>query len=239
MRPGASINKGANRGVSHFEVMTARLRIETPSGVERWDGPAPVGERVLDLCDEAGSPISLSCRSGTCGTCRVAVIEGASLVAPPTLLELQTLREQNAAPNERLACQLVVTGSSGTLGFRLLQALACLVIALTVSCASQPAVGSINAVLGKDSESGKLFVRETPMADAPGLHLIPGDEIIMVDGHHVRDMDTQRLRTLLRGEPGTEVNLTVARGGEVLRMKVRRTTLRAALLPKKEERIEE
>lgn len=84
-------------------------------------------------------------------------------------------------------------------------------------------------------------MRETPEPNAGemGPFLIPGDQLVMVEGVYVRDMSTKDLRALLRGEPGTEVNLTVVRGSEVLRLKIKRTSLKAKLLPGKEERISE
>lgn len=60
----------------------------------------------------------------------------------------------------------------------------------------------------------------------------------MVEGVFVRDLSTKELRALLRGEPGTAVNLTVLRGAEVLRGTMKRTALRSRMLPK-EERISE
>jgi len=100
--------------------------------------------------------------------------------------------------------------------------------------------GSIGAVLGKDSSTGALHVRETPEGmGAQRAGLLPGDRIIMVDGIHVDDLDADRIRALLRGEVGSEVKLTVVRGEEVLRLVVTRGELRAARpVPPKEERIE-
>ena len=83
----------------------------------------------------------------------------------------------------------------------------------------------------------------TPEADpdtTTGPHLIPGDQLVMVNGVFVRDLSTKDLRALLRGEPGTEVDVTVLRGSEVLRMKLKRTPLKSTLMPaKKEERVDE
>ena len=109
------------------------------------------------------------------------------------------------------------------------------------ACSSTPAVGSIGAVLGRDGETREVFVRETPepAAGDRGPSLIPGDQIVMVEGVYVRDLPTKDLRALLRGEPGTEVNLTIVRGSEVMRLKIKRTSLKAKLLPGKEERISE
>lgn len=70
-------------------------------------------ERVLDACDEAGAPVAFSCRSASCGSCRVAVLAGAELLAPPRAEELATLASLGCEAEVRLACQLRVTAVSG------------------------------------------------------------------------------------------------------------------------------
>jgi C-terminal processing protease CtpA/Prc len=88
-------------------------------------------------------------------------------------------------------------------------------------------LGSIGAHLSRDNETGALYVRDL----SPGLAgekagLLPGDEIIMIDGHYVRQIDAPRIREMLRGQVGTAVRLTVVRGELVVRMKVARSELR-------------
>lgn len=103
-------------------------------------------------------------------------------------------------------------------------------------------MGSIGAVLGRDPDTGALHVRGVPegnAADEAGL--LEGDQIVFVDGRDVRDLDVPGLRKVLRGEPGTHVELTVLREGRVLRMRVKRSEL-VSPTPKKpegEEKIEE
>ena len=69
--------------------------------------------------------------------------------------------------------------------------------------------------------------------------LLPGDEILMIDGIYVRDLTSQAIRARLRGDVGTKVELTVVRGSEVLRVQVVRKELRErdGIAPR-EERIE-
>lgn len=114
-------------------------------------------------------------------------------------------------------------------------------IALLGGCSSPPQVGSIGVVLGRDGESQEVFVREAPEgADLPdGRQLIPGDQLVMVDGVYVRDLGTKDLRARLRGEVGSEVDVTVLRGGEVLRFKVKRTALKSRLSLGSEEQVTE
>ena len=120
------------------------------------------------------------------------------------------------------------------------RALAPLALALAIGC-SGPKVGSVGAVLGVDTETGTVVVRETReglAADKAGL--LPGDEILMIDGVYARELGAPAIRERLRGDVGTSVELTVVRGEEVLRVKLKREPLATATArpPQKEERIE-
>ena len=44
---------------------------------------APEGGRLVDFCDELRAPIPFSCRSASCGTCRMEILEGTELLEPP------------------------------------------------------------------------------------------------------------------------------------------------------------
>src|SRR5262249_56659743 len=81
-------------------------------------------------------------------------------------------------------------------------------------------VGSVGAVLGRDNETHALYVREAPPglgADAAGL--LPGDQVMMIEGRYVRDLSEKEIRDELRGEVGTPVLLTILRGNDVLNVK--------------------
>ena len=52
---------------------------------------APEGGSLGDLCDDVSAPIPFSCRSATCGTCRIVVLEGGELLLPPEADELSVL----------------------------------------------------------------------------------------------------------------------------------------------------
>ena len=71
------------------------------------------GERLLDLLDEVASAIAFSCRSATCGSCRVTVERGAELLEAPRASERETLLALGCGPATRLACQLRVSGATG------------------------------------------------------------------------------------------------------------------------------
>lgn len=67
---------------------------------------AAEGAAVVDLCDDHAAPIPFSCRSASCGTCRVEVIEGGAELLPPAQDELDVLDVFNMEPSRvRLACQ--------------------------------------------------------------------------------------------------------------------------------------
>jgi ferredoxin len=86
------------------------------------EGNVPVGERVLDACDELGAPILFSCRTASCGVCRVHVEQGAKCFTHPSADELETLSIFEASPDERLACQLVIETGGGPIRLRAVEA---------------------------------------------------------------------------------------------------------------------
>ncbi len=87
--------------------------------------------------------------------------------------------------------------------------------------------GSIGAHLSRDNETGAVYVRDVfPGLAGEKAGLLPGDEIIMIDGYYVRNRDALRVREMLRGRVGSVVRLTVVRGELVLRLPVSRSELR-------------
>lgn len=89
-----------------------------------------------------------------------------------------------------------------------------------VACAG-PKVGSVGAVLSVNRARDTVVVREVP-ADLSGAKggLRAGDVILTIDGQDVRGLDDKSLTSLLRGEIGTEVLLTVDRRGEIERLRI-------------------
>lgn len=95
-----------------------RVAFEAPEGEPLVVEAAP-GVRLVDLCDDNAAPIPFSCRSASCGTCRVDVLEGAELLEPPRDEELDVLDIFGDDPSRRrLACQARVRAGDGLLRVR-------------------------------------------------------------------------------------------------------------------------
>jgi ferredoxin len=89
------------------------------SGVASVQVEAPAGARLVDLCDERNAPVPFSCRSASCGTCRIDVLEGAELLEPPRDEELDVLDIFGDDPaHRRLACQAQVGAGNGRIRVR-------------------------------------------------------------------------------------------------------------------------
>ena len=73
------------------------------------------GQALLDVCDDARAPVEFSCRSASCGTCRIDVIEGDALLDPAKEDEIELLRTLGASPRQRLACQVQLREGRGLL----------------------------------------------------------------------------------------------------------------------------
>jgi ferredoxin len=69
------------------------------------------GETILDAARRADAPIGNSCGGiGTCGRCRVLILDGVDHVDPRTTMEQSFALRKQFATNERLACQCLVRG---------------------------------------------------------------------------------------------------------------------------------
>jgi C-terminal processing protease CtpA/Prc len=83
--------------------------------------------------------------------------------------------------------------------------------------------GGIGAILGKNNDTGRLFVRDTPagMGAANG-GVLPGDEVIAIDGAAVKGLTREELHKALSGKVGTKVKLTLLRAGVTVECTVER-----------------
>lgn len=79
----------------------------------------PDAARLIDVCDDARAPVPFSCRSASCGTCRVEIAEGGDLLEPASDDETDLLRILGDDPARyRLACQARIRAGSGRIRIR-------------------------------------------------------------------------------------------------------------------------
>ena len=69
---------------------------------------APAGTSLQQIADATGADITFGCRSGSCGTCRVRVVQGDCSTPLPE--ERDFLSALGAPEDHRLACQVCVNG---------------------------------------------------------------------------------------------------------------------------------
>jgi ferredoxin len=79
---------------------------------------APNGGGLLEICDDVLAPVAFSCRSASCGTCHIQVLEGAELLEPPGEDEEDLLDLLVAVEGGRLACQAKVKPGPGLIRIR-------------------------------------------------------------------------------------------------------------------------
>lgn len=79
----------------------------------------PTGGAVIDICDEhPRSGVPFSCRDANCGTCRVEILEGESMLEPADGDERFLLEHLGNRPGMRLACQLRLREGVGRVRLR-------------------------------------------------------------------------------------------------------------------------
>jgi len=73
-------------------------------------------------------------------------------------------------------------------------------------------------------KGGRVFLQDTPehlAAARAGLET--GDEVLTIDGQDVRRLSDADLSRVLGGGVGEKVQLTVARGDEIIRVELKRS----------------
>jgi len=70
----------------------------------------PEGTSFLEFCQDNDTPHEFGCTVGSCGTCRLMLVEGAANVNPITESEQDTLDMVTDETGARLGCQLVING---------------------------------------------------------------------------------------------------------------------------------
>lgn len=78
----------------------------------------PEGGALVDVCDEHYAPVPFSCRSATCGTCHIMIVEGAEHLEPPGEVEAELLSVLRGPASGRLACQAVLKPEPGVVRLR-------------------------------------------------------------------------------------------------------------------------
>lgn len=79
---------------------------------------APEGGDLLEICDQVLAPVAFSCRSASCGTCHILVLQGADLLEKPNDDEADLLDILDGPENSRLACQARVKPGPGLIRVR-------------------------------------------------------------------------------------------------------------------------
>jgi len=83
--------------------------------------------------------------------------------------------------------------------------------------------GTIGALLAQTPDQ-RLVLRDVPPNLAAGrAGLQPGDELLLIDGRDVRELDERGVHQALAGNVGDPVKLTLLREGRVVRVTLRRT----------------
>ena len=80
-------------------------------GAEELTVQATAGTRLMNVCDEFNAPLLFGCRSASCGTCLIEVVDGHENLSPITDEEeiiIDVMAEGN--PSARLGCQCTVNG---------------------------------------------------------------------------------------------------------------------------------
>jgi len=71
---------------------------------------APAGTPLRAIAEASGADVTFGCGTGSCGTCRVKVVEGLSHCSEPGSEERDFLKGLDAPTDQRLACQVTVHG---------------------------------------------------------------------------------------------------------------------------------
>ena len=85
------------------------VTFELPDG-STYETMAKKEDSLVLASGRGPNPIATGCSDGSCGTCRVVVLEGADLLTEATEHERVTKKTAGVPDSERLACQTLVLG---------------------------------------------------------------------------------------------------------------------------------
>jgi len=81
------------------------VTFESSDGAQKKTVDAPGGGAIADIIDDNAAPIPFSCRSASCATCHIEVLQGADAFLPPEDEEQDVLDAiASQPPRFRLAC---------------------------------------------------------------------------------------------------------------------------------------
>jgi C-terminal processing protease CtpA/Prc len=83
--------------------------------------------------------------------------------------------------------------------------------------------GTIGALIAQTPDQQLVLRDVPPKLAAAQAGLRPGDEILLIDGQDVRELDERGIHRALGGNVGDPVKLTLLREGRVVRVTLRRT----------------
>lgn len=70
----------------------------------------PEGTKLYDIAQEANLDITFGCLTGSCGTCKIRVVEGATNLSKVKPTERDYLKNTQAKEDIRLGCQCILNG---------------------------------------------------------------------------------------------------------------------------------
>lgn len=81
----------------------------------------------------------------------------------------------------------------------------------------------------REDGTGEDIIEVKPGSSAQEAGILPGDTLIKVDGTSIAGMDTDQVASLVRGEEGTSLTVTVLRDGTEMDFTLKRQTIRVAV----------
>ena len=95
------------------------ITFEASDGASKKTVESPKGGAVADIIDDSNAPVPFSCRSASCATCHIEVLEGGEFLAPPEEDELDVLEALSSKPPQfRLACCAQLKAVAGVVRVR-------------------------------------------------------------------------------------------------------------------------